>query len=319
LSALEPPSRPQKNPAPLRWFVVVLLALAALRVVLPLVQVPIPAAQVLSVLVTLVFLAAPILALYRAASFAWRATTAWAFVGVGLAVHGLAMLLNVTVQSPSLPLQGTIGALGQTGLILWTVGLGAALATMIKDKNLLLPVGLFLAGFDVFTVVSEFGITRQVLVQRPELFQSVAYQVPTVGSPEPQAFVGPADMFFLAMFFVALYRFGMRARETFLWMLPALAAYLLIVIFFGHVQVGRVSLGALPALVPIGLVILLVNWREFSLTRTERVATLGVAAVALGLAILGFLMPARPVVPSPKGAFPADPGSANSPLQVPSR
>jgi hypothetical protein len=297
----------------------VLICLALLRVVLPWVKIPLPVAEWLSIGVTLVFLAAPILALYRAAAFAWRAGTAWAVTGVGLALHGAAILAGALLRGQSPVFEGSVSAVGQTGLILWTVGLGVLLATTIKDKNLLWPVGIFLAGFDIFTVVSEFGVTRRVLEQRPEVFHAVAYQVPTVGSPEPQAFVGPADMFFLAMFFVALYRFGMRVRETFLWMLPTLAAYLLMVIFLGHVRVGPISLAAVPALVPIGAVILLVNRHEFSLSRTEKLATLCVGAVALALAMAGFLLPGRQAAPSRSDSAPLVPGSANSPVPTPAR
>jgi hypothetical protein len=297
----------------------VLIGLALLRVVLPWVKVPLHVAEWLSVAVTLVFLAAPILALYRAAAFTWRAGTATAVIGVGLALHGAAILTNTLVRDQAHTWEGAVGALGQTGLVLWTVGLGVLLATTIKDKNLLWPVGIFLAGFDIFTVVSEFGVTRRVLEQRPEVFHAVAYQVPTVGSPEPQAFVGPADMFFLAMFFVALYRFGMRVRETFLWMLPTLGAYLLMVIFLGHVRVGTISLAAVPALVPIGAVILLVNRHEFSLTRTEKLATMCVGVVALALAIVGFLLPGRQAAPSRSDSVPTVPRSAGLPVPTPAR
>lgn len=319
MSALNTPREHDSGLGPLRQFVIVLIGLAVLRVVLPWVRVPLPVVEWLSVVVTLVFLAAPILALYRAAAFAWRAGTAWAVISVGLALHGAAILGNAFARDQAPAWSGAIGALGQTGLVLWTVGLGVLLATTIKDKNLLWPVGIFLAGFDIFTVVSEFGVTRRVLEQRPEVFHAVAYQVPTLGSPEPQAFVGPADMFFLAMFFVALYRFGMRVRETFLWMLPTLAAYLFMVIFLGHVRVGPVSLAAAPALVPIGTVILLVNRHEFSLTRTEKLATLCVGLVALALAIGGFLLPGRQAAPSRSDSAPTVPRSANLPVPTPAR
>lgn len=192
--------------------------------------------------------------------------------------------------------------------MLWTAGLGALLALLLKDRNMLLPVAAFLAGFDMFLVFAPTGPVQTLMAQAPETFRAVTYRVPTVGSPEPIAFVGPADFIFLGLFFVALHRFGMRTRETLIWVVPALLAYLFVVILFGDATLGPVSLGALPALLPIGLVVLLVNRKEFRLTRSEKAATWAVVALAIGLAGYGLMLAQRQASKTPEPPF--EPGSA---------
>jgi hypothetical protein len=183
-----------------------------------------------------------------------------------------------------------VEALGQVGLAGWTLGLGVLVATMIKDKNMILPIALFLAGFDMFLVFTPTGPTARFLESQPEVFQSVAMSVPapqpsgTESTPEarvePMAFVGPADLFFVATFFVCLHRFKMRVLETARWLVPVMATYLAVVLLpFG--------LGMLPALVPIGATVLLVNRREFQLSRDEKLGTALTALIAFGLAAYG--------------------------------
>jgi hypothetical protein len=95
--------------------------------------------------------------------------------------------------------------------------------------------------------------------------------------------VGPADLLFIAMFFASLHKFGMRVGQTVWAMIPTLIAYLLVVVVFGSVSVGRVSLSALPALVPIGAVVLVVNGRLFKLSKDEILSTALVTVLVLGL------------------------------------
>ena len=95
---------------------------------------------------------------------------------------------------------------------------------MIKDKNLLLPVSAFLAGFDIFLVLTPIGVTQQIMKKAPEVLPAVGLNIPkpaatpTMGPVEPFAFVGPADFLFMGMFFVAIHRFDLKARDTALWM-----------------------------------------------------------------------------------------------------
>lgn len=282
-------------------------------------------AAFLSLLATVVFVGAPILALFSAARFPWTALHATTMLIMGVAFH----LLGHFVGKEMLGGAGLSGiallALGQSGLLLWCLGLGALVSLKITDKNMLVPISLFLAGFDVFLVFSPVGPTKVLVQQQPAVFQAVAMSVPKVateprpvGAPvEVLAYVGPADLFFLAMFFVALFRFKMRTRETLIAMIPVLVAYLLVVLFLGGVRLGPVSLSMLPALLPIGLTILIVNAREFTMSAQEKAVTFVAGLIAAAIALTGIILaarakPASQPAPSPKVGVPAPSGSGGS-------
>lgn len=285
-------------------FLGVLAGLFLLRLPLAYMAAPASLALPLSIVVTLLFVAAPILALFAAASHPWSTRLALGFIAVGVAFHALGFVLAERALGGRGMAAVLLSSLAQTGLILWTVGLGALLGGFLKDKNLLLPVSAFLAGFDMFLVFAPIGPTRRIVESNPAVFKSVAYQAPRVASGEVKgfvealAYVGPADFFFLAMFFVALYRFDMRARQTLAWIVPVLLIYLLTVIFFGGVTLGPIRLGTLPALLPIGLTVLLVNRNEFRLTGEEKALTWIVALIAVGLAAYGVALSKRASVES---------------------
>ncbi|HRF58748.1 MAG TPA: hypothetical protein PLH94_02405 [Fimbriimonadaceae bacterium] len=314
---------------PLAVFGIVVAVLFVLRIALAYVTVPLGVAQVGSVLISILFVAAPILALFAAAEYGWTAKSAGLAVAIGVGLHAGGVLLAKALGESGF-VAVTLLSAGQAGLMIWCLGLGALLMSLIKDKNLLVPVAIFLAGLDMFLVFSPTGPTKVLVETRPELFQSVAMSVPKVVATAPEAprgvmaamaYVGPADLFFLAMFFVALFRFQMRTRQTLAWIIPVLALYLLVVLIAGDVQLGPVSLRALPALLPIGLTVLLVNAREFQMTRSEKLSTLFAAGLAVGVAALGLILAQRAalkpkgqlVAPSPKPGVPVAPGSAATP------
>jgi hypothetical protein len=224
---------------------------------------------ILGVLVTIIFIGLPVLGLFRAGDHPWNPKLASTFVGVGVAAQ-----ITFTIIAQNRILTGFPGAiaagLSQTGLVLWCAGLGALLATLLKEKNLIVPVSAFLAAFDIFLVLNPSGFTQKIMQAHPEVLQKVAMSVPkvestpTFGPVSPAAFVGPADLLFMAMFFVAIFKYQMRARETMIALIPTLAIYMGIVILTGF---------ALPAMVPIGIVVLIVNWKEFTLSKEEWVST----------------------------------------------
>jgi hypothetical protein len=217
-----------------------------------------------------------------------------------------------------------VESLGQTGLLVWCLGLGVLVALLIKEKNLILPVALFLAGFDAFLVLTPYAPTAAIVEQNPAVFQSVASSVPKAREAKPAekpkeaklealAFIGPADFLFAAVFFALLYRFKMRVRETALWLAPVLVMYLFIVL-------SPFGLCMLPALVPIGGTVLLVNRKEFTLTKDEVQATWGVAVIALCLAGFGLYQrinhkprPRKPAVPANAPATPQPAAPAGTP------
>lgn len=261
--------------------------------------------MVASWIATAVFVGTPIVGLFFASRYGWSPKSAALPLVVGAAIHaGCALLARAL---PQVGLESVVvQAVEQIGIALWTLGLGALVATVIRDKNLLVPVALFLAGLDVFLVFNPEAPTAKLLRQNPEIFRSMAVTVPSARAAEPgkptgaavvsQAFVGPADLLFMATFFVALSKFNMRSKETARWLAPVMIGYLLVVL-------APWGLNMLPALLPIGATVLIVNRKEFELTRQEKGMAWAVAAIAVGIGGFGIYRhvtykPAGPAEPS---------------------
>jgi hypothetical protein len=270
--------------APLTSALLILAALAALRLAMAPVVLPLPAAFWVSVGASLVFLVGGLWAVFAGSKHSWTWKAALAGVLFGLILQfGLPALIQA-------PWMGLVSAsLGPAGLIIWSASLGALVGGLIRDYNMLLPISVFLMGFDFFLVLTPAGITQAVLGAAPEMVAQVAYTTPAVRTEvteaplQPFALIGPADFLFFSMFLVALNRFGGRAKATFLWVLPALAAYLLIVLLFGHLSLGPFSLAALPALVPMAIVVLAVNWNTFRLSKDEKTSLMVVTILVMAL------------------------------------
>lgn len=295
-----------------------MLGLIALRLLIGTVQVPTGAVIPLSLVVSIVFVAAPIYGLFRAASTTWTWKLAALFLAGGLLVWASGPLLAGVLRTSPLAF-GVVSALSQQAIVAWCLAIGAMIALLLKDRNLLLPVAIFLALFDLWLVFAPEGVVNQTVVQGSgQALAAVGYQIPkpqtapTGGYAAPMAYVGPADYLFLAMFFVALFRFNMRTRKTFQVAVPVLAAYLLVVLLFGWVELGPIRLGALPALVPIGAVVLIVNRKEFQLRADELQATLVLALVG-GAFVTWRIFSPRPPAPRPAPSqsvpFQGEPGS----------
>ncbi len=290
-------------------FLLALVAIVVLRLLTGLAQLPISILGFASLIVSILFIAIPIYGFYQGASYRWT----WKDAAIAVFAGGMIQLLfGMAAGAVKVPLLiMCLVAISQTGLLLWTFGIGALLASILKDKNVILPISIFLALFDIWLVFAPEGVASQAVSgRRPELqqmMQGLSYQVPALGGyARPMAYVGPADFLFIAMFFVALFKFKMRTRETFFALVPTLAIYLLIVLLFGDVMVGPFRLGALPALLPIGAVILAVNWREFKLTRDEMISTL--AVLVIGTAVVTWrLIVSNSNVPSSEQEQPAEP------------
>jgi hypothetical protein len=311
----------EARPTGLRDFLLIATGLFGLRVLMGLVTVPPESAFALSLAAAVVFVALPVVATFRGASQPWTPKLAWGLFAGGLALQAVCVL----ALRPVLPETGVVAvlvsALGQFGLAVWCLGLGAGVAQAVKDKNLLVPMATFLAGFDVYLVFNPTAPTATILSQAPQVFSSVAMSVPAARpatvAPQaaeivPMAYVGPADLIFVGVFLVCLYRFGMRVRETALWLVPVLVVYLALVL-------APIGLTGLPALVPIGATVLAVNAREFKMTGQEKAASWLVALVALALAAYGlfrratYVPPAAPAETSLPAGVPAPPALEGSP------
>ena len=286
-----------------------LALLAVLRVAMAYLLVPESLRIPVSFLITIIFVAVPILALFRAGSHPWSVKLGFGFVAAGLILQFL-LPLAAPGDKGFVPI--LIDAVSQQGLPIWTVGLGALLALLLKDKNLLLPVSIFLALFDVFLVFTPVGFVQVLMKKAPNLLPAMAHKIPQVATTPQEtgvpvgtfAHVGPADFLFLGMFFVALYRFDMRTSATFKWLLVALAIYLPLVLIVGPV----------PLLLPIGLTVILVNIREFKMTLEEKVSTALIAAIGIGIVVFAAtrLKPTELAEPSPEATAPVPQGLEDS-------
>ncbi|MFI5386629.1 MAG: hypothetical protein ACHQ50_10970 [Fimbriimonadales bacterium] len=294
-------------PGGIPLFLLALAALALVRVGIGYVSLPLAALPATNVAIAALFLAVPIVALFFAANSHWSWRGAAKFVAGGLVLQFGLIALGNTVRLPG-PVAGVLIAVAQCGLACWCAGLGALLATLIREKNILLPIAIFLAAYDFFLVLTPWGYGERIRKTFLPVLANVAGQIPSVsaapthGLARPGAYVGMADFVFLAMFFIALFRFRMRTRQTLFWVLPALILYMLVVMMYGNQELVGFKLSALPAMVPIGLAVLIVNWREFQLKRDEKLATLGLAAFVLVILTFAATRPKPQAEPSPRDA-----------------
>jgi hypothetical protein len=167
-------------------------------------------------------------------------------------------------------------------LMLAAIGLGCLLSRLIREKNLLVPVVPFAALVDAITVLTPVGFVKRVMESAPRVMEQAAVAVTSVPHAAPQVervvpivLIGVGDFVFLAFYAACLYRFGLRTRATAIGLFLTLWVYLVLVILGVAV--------ALPALVPMAAVVLLVNAREFHLSRQEKWASLLVILPMLAL------------------------------------
>lgn len=228
------------------------------------------------------------------------------WIGVSLALSLLITLPGVLIPMLSsnlpptlIPMIGRIYYLyrdifrtlpGLQGLLLiWVaVSLGAALARLIRETKMLLPIAIVLALVDLYVVFGGGLVAQANSGKAPAAQRAMAsLTVPLtpkirtakgVISPPPLA-VGFADFLFTALFFACFVRFRIPARKTFYWLCGTLCLYLLAV---------RIFTVDLPALVPIAAVVIGRNRRLFQYTPQERrdllIAGL-VVAIAMGAAL----------------------------------
>jgi hypothetical protein len=167
------------------------------------------------------------------------------------------------------------------GRALAAAGLGVLIASILRDANILLPAAVFAAFADCLMVYSSRGTVHKALQteQGQKVIQSMSAHVP---APHPSIMpltVGMADYVFLAFFFACVYRFGMNRRATFNAFFVALSLALILVPF----------VKAIPALAPMALAFVAVNFRHFRLSRSEMQAMAVVLVIVL-LAVAGLYL-----------------------------
>lgn len=158
-------------------------------------------------------------------------------------------------------------------ILLIAASIGNLVSLRVKDKNLLLPVVMFAASIDFWTVT--IGPVSKILTNMPEIASAVSAPIPKAGTGAfvPATMMGPGDPLFIALVFAAVLRLGMNGRRNYWFVFVAMTIAMLLVL-----------MGALdyaPALVALAIAVVAANWREFKLTRQEKISTAIVGAVLL--------------------------------------
>jgi hypothetical protein len=159
-------------------------------------------------------------------------------------------------------------------ILLVACSIGYLVSLRIKDKNLLLPVVMFAASIDFWTVT--VGPVSSMMKHAPEIVSAISAPIPKAGTG---AFVaaltmGMGDPLFMALVFAAVHRLGMNSRRNF--------GFVCVIMTLGMLAVMMGGLPYLPALVALAVAVVAGNWREFKLSRQEKISTALVAVVLLG-------------------------------------
>lgn len=180
-------------------------------------------------------------------------------------------------------------------LMIWfAASLGVWISRIVREVKMLLPISVALACVDIYAVFGTGGLVHTAISKHAapvhqQAMQSLTVplattQTPTRGAAPIQLAVGFADFLFIALFFACMARFGIPARRTFLVLYAILAAYMIVV------ALGRAE--ALPALVPIAVVMIGMNLKKFRYERSEAFALL-YAALIVAVVAGGFYFFAR--------------------------
>jgi hypothetical protein len=190
----------------------------------------------------------------------------------GLAVFcAILFILFYRLSAPYGPNPPLLFQFGQgLAVTLGCTFLGILLAPIIREPNVLLPVALVAMPIDYLGAMTSIGFTQNMVANHPGIVKGVSVPVPSVGGAahhgglHPIGFIGPGDILFVAFFFAVVLRLNLNVRGTFWWIYGLLTATMLVVLFTGI---------NIAALVPMGLAVLIANFRSFKLKREEVFAT----------------------------------------------
>ncbi len=284
-------------PVPARpcvWAILSVVCYYAFGVVVPLVPVPLHPHNplpwfLLQFVATLFFMALQLWVPW--AVLATRPSIPKSIAGAILCAIGWALTLIALNHPYSLPRGDRHAAMALlqplNGLLL-TVSLayfGGLLSRIIREAKILLPVGVIAGLVDVFGAMVPTGYTANMVAQHPSVVRAVSVSVPTVGSLHPVGLVGPGDALFLGFFFATVLRFGMNARGSFWLTYTLLTISMLIVLSPLPINIG--------ALMPMGVAMIIANFRYFKFTREESFAMLYAGVIVLAAAALFFSLTNR--------------------------
>lgn len=149
-------------------------------------------------------------------------------------------------------------------IMLAASSIGYMVSMRIKDINLILPVVMFAACIDFWTVTQ--GPVSTVLKHAPEIVSAVSAPIPQAGAGSfvPITIMGPGDPLFIALIFAAVHRLKMNSRRNFIFIFTAMT--------LGMVAVMMGILPFLPALTLLAVAVVSANYREFKLSRDEKIS-----------------------------------------------
>jgi hypothetical protein len=156
--------------------------------------------------------------------------------------------------------------------------LGVWISRLVREFKLLLPMAVALAAVDLYVVFGGGLVTQANSGTAPvarAARDALSLSLPKTGAAPLTLTIGFADFLFIALFFACFARFGIPSRRTFAVLYGVLAAYMLIV-FQGGID--------LPALVPIAVVVIGMNFRRFHYERSEAFALLYAGLILLAAA-----------------------------------
>ena len=188
------------------------------------------------------------------------------------------------------PLRPLLGAVSSLSFLFACIFCGRLLSLIVRERNILLPVAIMAGLADIFTVF--FGPTGKTLEHAPKLVEKLSVGIPKAGSAAGAAggaglshiaTAGLGDFIFLAFFFAAVWRFGLRSRTTFWTILIMMLLGMLGVLLLPFVP-------ALPLLPFIVLGFLLANATAFKLSRQEKINTAVVVVFVAGLLVAAGLL-----------------------------
>ncbi len=207
---------------------------------------------------------------------------AWLLVGVGTVAAGpvLVRVAGIYLSDgparpaalPALVTPIAVNFLGPLGLTL----VGVGLARGVRHANLLLVAAAAAMFFDLVIVTA--GTVAALRERAPEAIAQASLGAGTAAAPDelgPEPLsgvtIGPADVLFLAFFLGAVVRLRLAERATSIWLVCLLGVGIV------AVEVGSI---ALPALLPMGLAVVIVNASHARFTPAERRALVAGAALA---------------------------------------
>lgn len=237
---------------------------------------------------TLLFMALATWVVMCAAALPLRPLSAllWMLVLLALFVTVRISPAFVPTLRNNLVLLEMVFGISDTLMVVAASMLGLAVSYIIREPNILAPAALFAAAVD-FAVVSLW--IPHVMEVAPQALSTVAVHVPQVGAKptptglRPIGVIGPADFVFLAFYFACIWRFGMAASATYIWMVVALAGYMFFQNLVGSLTPRYMEMvDMLPGLVPMAVVMLIVNRKHFRFNAEEKRAMAIVAVLVVG-------------------------------------